>query len=78
LDWLAYTDRDMENAVKNLKAFEDARNALVKIQTLVSVLSPTDVETLELLLDDEAMEIIAQGVEEEKRGELITVDQIFD
>jgi len=67
-----------KTTIQNLKAFEDARDALIKLETLVHVLSPSEVETLEILLDREAMEIIGQGIEEAERGELIPIEQIFD
>lgn len=44
--------------------FEKAREAVVAIKTLRPMLSPSELETLELLLDAEAMKTIERSVEE--------------
>ena len=48
-------------------AFERARDAAIIIRTVRPMLSESQVETLALILDHEAIETIEQSVEEAKR-----------
>ena len=48
--------------------FEKAREAVITIKTLRPTLSPAERETLALLMDSEAMEIIEKSVEESGSG----------
>jgi len=48
---------------------------LQRLAHLLKSLSPTEVETLELLLDDEAMEIIGKSLKELDQGKVLPLDQ---
>jgi len=60
----------------NIKAFKEAREAVTKIQALVKYLTPGDLETLELLLDEKAISTIDQGRIEAKKGQLESIDKL--
>jgi len=53
----------------NLRVFEEAREAVIKLTTLSRVLTRAELETLELLFDKRAVAIIAKSLEEAERGE---------
>lgn len=48
--------------------FEKAQEAVVAIKTLRPMLSPSELETLELLLDIDAMKTIEKSLEEADQG----------
>ncbi len=54
--------------------FEKAREAVATIQTLKPSLSPSELETLELLMDNAAMETIKKSVEEAEVGNVISLE----
>ncbi len=57
-------------------AFEEAREAVVKIQTLKSLLTPGELETLEILLDKENIIHIAQSLDDAKQGNIEPIGTI--
>jgi hypothetical protein len=52
----------------NPRVFEEAREAVIKLQTLSRVLTRAELETLELLFDKHAMAIIAKSLQEAEGG----------
>ena len=48
--------------------FEEAREAIIKLETLSRVLTPAELETLEILFDKHATAIIATSLQEAQRG----------
>ena len=72
----------MATAIKNrtktdIKAFEEAREALIKLETLSKLLTPTDLETLEILLDKNAINIISKSLKEAEAGKLEPIKKIL-
>ena len=59
---------ELEQAPRQI-AFERARNAAIIIQPVRPMLTPAQLETLALLVDNDVMETIGQSIEEAKRGE---------
>jgi DNA replication protein DnaD len=57
----------------NPKLFEEAREAVIKLETLSRLLTPAELETLEILFDKNATGLIAESLQEaaEKRYEPI-------
>lgn len=57
----------------NPRLFEEAREAIIKLETLSRVLTPAELETLEILFDKHATGMIAKSLEEaeQKRYEPI-------
>jgi hypothetical protein len=49
----------------NPRAFEDAREAIIKLATLSRLLSPAELETLAILFDKRATVLIAKSLQEE-------------
>ena len=52
----------------NPRVFEEAREAIIKLQTLSRVLTRAELESLELLFDKHAMAIIAKSLQEAEKG----------
>ena len=48
----------------NLRAFEDAREAVIKLETLSRLLTPAELETLAILFDKRATALIAKSLVE--------------
>jgi len=60
----------------NIKAFEEARNAVIKLETLSRLLSPADLETLEIILDKKAINLLSKSFNEAERGKLEPIEKI--
>ncbi len=60
--------------INNLRLFEEAREAIIKLETLSRVLTPGELETLEILFDKHATALIAKSLHEagERNYEPIT------
>jgi hypothetical protein len=56
--------------------FEKAREAVITLKTLKPALSPAELETLELLMDSEAVETIEQSVKEATAGQFEPLEQV--
>jgi len=50
--------------VNNPRVFEEAREAIIKLETLSRVLTPAELETLEILFDKHATALIAKSLHE--------------
>jgi len=48
----------------NPRVFEEAREAIIKLETLSHVLTPAELETLEILFDKHATALIAKSLQE--------------
>lgn len=59
-------------------AFEKAREAVMTLKTLRRTLSPAELETLALLLDNESMEIIGKSSEETKAGKFEKLEDAIE
>ena len=68
------TKNKTKNKMLNLKVFEEAQEAVVKIKTLRKFLSPADLETLEILLDKEAVATISKSVREASSGKFKPIE----
>ena len=60
----------------NIKAFEEARNAVIKLEILSRLLSPADLETLEIILDKKAINLLSKSFNEAERGKLEPIEKI--
>ena len=51
-----------ETKLNNPRVFEEAREAIIKLETLSRVLTPAELETLEILFDKHATALIAKSL----------------
>jgi hypothetical protein len=59
--------------MNNPRVFEDAREAVIKLETLSRLLTPAELETLAILFDKRATALIAKSLKEEtERGKSAT------
>ena len=63
--------------VNNPRFFEEAREAIIKLETLSRVLTPAELETLEVLFDKKATAIIATSLQEARSGKLEPIDKLL-
>ena len=63
--------------VNNPRVFEEAREAIIKLETLSRVLTPAELETLEVLFDKKATAIIATSLQEARSGKLEPIDKLL-
>jgi hypothetical protein len=63
--------------VNNPRIFEEAREAIIKLETLSRVLTPGELETLEVLFDKHATAIIATSLQEAQRGKIESITKIL-
>ena len=54
--------------LNNPRVFEEAREAVIRLEALSRVLTRAELETLEILFDKHAMTIIAKSLEEAEGG----------
>ena len=50
--------------LNNPRVFEEAREAIIKLEALSRVLTPAELETLEILFDKHATGLIAKSLQE--------------
>ena len=60
----------------NIKAFEEARETVIKLETLSRLLTPTDLETLEILLDKRSFILLSKSLKEAKEGKTESIEAI--
>jgi hypothetical protein len=53
--------------LNNPRVFEEAREAIIKLEALSRFLTPAELETLEILFDKHATTIIAKSLQAERR-----------
>jgi hypothetical protein len=63
--------------VSNPRIFEEAREAIIKLETLSRVLTPGELETLELLFDKNATGLISRSLQETERGKYGPISKIL-
>lgn len=56
--------------LNNPRVFEEAREAIIKLETLSRVLTPAKLETLEILFDKHATAPIAKSLQEEEERKI--------
>ena len=56
-----------DTKLNNPRVFEEAREAIIKLETLSRVLTPAELETLEVLFDKHATALIAKSFQEAER-----------
>jgi hypothetical protein len=56
-----------KSKVNNPQLFEEAREAVIKLETLSRLLTPAELETLEILFDKHATGLIAESMQETVR-----------
>jgi len=61
----------------NIKAFEEAREAVIKLETLARFLSPADLETLEILLDKKTINILSRSLAEAEKEKFEQIEKIL-
>ena len=61
----------------SLKSFEEAREAVIKLEILSRQLSPGQLETLEILLDKQAVATISRSVQEAQNGNYESIETIL-
>jgi len=61
----------------NIKAFEEAREAVIKLETLTQFLSPADLETLEILLDKETINFLSKSLAEAEKEKFEPIEKIL-
>ncbi|MEK7635797.1 MAG: hypothetical protein AAB405_01760 [Patescibacteria group bacterium] len=61
----------------NIKAFEEARNAVIKLETLSRLLSPADLETLEIFLDKKTINLLAKSFKEADSKKFEPIEKII-
>lgn len=60
----------------NPRVFEEAREAVIRLEALSRVLTPAELETLELLFDKHAMAIISKSLQEAEKGKYEPIERI--
>jgi hypothetical protein len=61
----------------NPRVFEEAREAIIKLETLSRILTPGELETLELLFDKNATRLISRSLQEAERGKYEPINKIL-
>jgi hypothetical protein len=63
--------------MNNLRVFEDAREAVIKLEALSRLLTPAELETLAILFDKHATALIAKSLQETERIDLQPIAKIL-
>jgi hypothetical protein len=61
----------------NPRLFEEAREAIIKLETLSRVLTPAEMETLAILFDKHATALIAKSLQESEEGTYESIKTIL-
>lgn len=61
----------------NIKAFEEARETVIKLATLTRFLSPADLETLEILLDKKTVNLLSKSLAEAEKNKFEPIEKIL-
>ena len=64
-------------STNNLRVFEDAREAVIKLETLSRLLTPVELETLAILFDKRATALIAKSLEQAEPRDLLPISKIL-
>ena len=81
--YTSYTVNNMNTAhsttsLSSFRILEEAHEAITKLKTLSSLLTPQDQETLALLMDKELARQLEQSVDEAKKGKLEPLESILE
>ena len=66
-----------KNSISRFRILEEAREAVTKLQTLKSFLSPQDEETLGILMDRELMRNLEKSLRETEQGKFEPLKNIL-
>ena len=69
--------RPSTTKLNNPRVFEEAREAIIKLETLSRVLTPAELETLALLFDRHATALIAKSLQEAERKLYVPIAKIL-
>jgi len=59
----------------NLLAFEEAKEAIITLKKIAPLLSRSQLETLEILMDKELTKTLLESVKEADRGEVVPFEK---
>ena len=68
---------NVQEKPKSVLAFEEAREAVIKIKTLKPLLSPKEEESLAILMDKELMSHLHKSLEEARAGKIEPLENIL-
>jgi len=68
---------DSQEKSTSVLAFEEAREAVIKIKTLKPLLSPKEEESLAILMDKELMGHLRKSLEEVRAGKIEPLENIL-
>jgi hypothetical protein len=68
--------RPSSKQLNNPRVFEDAREAIIKLEALTSILTPGELETLEILFDRHATSLIAKSLQEAEEMSYVPIATI--
>ena len=63
--------------ISNSRVFEESREAMIKLETLARVLTPGELETLEILFDKRATALIGASLQEARQGTYDSIDGLL-
>jgi hypothetical protein len=63
--------------INNLRVFEDAREAVIKLAALSRALTPAQLETLEILFDKRATALLSKSLAEAEQGKFQPIAKIL-
>lgn len=63
--------------ISDPRVFEEAREAIIKLETLTRVLTPGELETLEILFDKRATALIAASLQDARGGNYGRIEAIL-
>lgn len=66
-----------KHKTNNPRVFEEAREAIIRLETLTRVLTPEELETLEILFDKHATGLIVKSMKEAERGKYEPITSIL-
>jgi hypothetical protein len=68
--------RPSSKQLNNPRIFEDAREAIIKLEALTRILTPAELETLEILFDRDATSLIAKSLQESEEMTYVPIATI--
>lgn len=67
----------LDQSPVRFQVFEKAREATLTLLALRDILTPSELETLEILVDKKSLNQLSESLKEEKRGELEPIENIL-
>lgn len=71
------TIQTAEKTKTNIKAFEEAREAVIKLETLSRLLTSSDLETLEILLDKKMLNLLSKSLKDAQERKFEPIKKIL-